>query len=231
MDHNRSWNCGVEGPTDDPQVTELRERQKRNFLATLVLSQGVPMLLAGDEFGRTQGGNNNAYCQDNELSWIDWHLPEKNDDLLQFVRLLITLRRDHSVFRRRHFFRGRSSKNGGIEGISWFNSSGTEISVEEWTSGRLHHLGMLMDGESIDEYDKRGRLIEDDNFLLLLNGGNETIEFNLQFMPEEPPWQLVLDTALGHDDNGQDEMVWLADPYTLKSHSLVLLVQQKNNQK
>ncbi len=231
MDHNRSWNCGVEGPTDDPQVNELRQRQKRNFLATLVLSQGIPMLLAGDEFGRTQGGNNNAYCQDNELSWIDWRLLEKNGDLLEFVRLMLTLRRDHSVFRRRHFFRGRSSKNGGIEGISWFNSSGTEISVEEWTSGGLHHLGMLMDGESIDEYDKRGRLIEDDNFLLLLNGGNESIEFSLQFLPEESHWQLVLDTARGHDDSRRNEMIWLADPYTLESHSLVLLVQHKNKQK
>jgi len=224
-DDNRSWNCGAEGPTDDPAINELRARQQRNFLTTLLLSQGVPMLLAGDEFGRTQEGNNNAYCQDNKLSWIDWELPEKNRDLLEFTRYLLALRQNHPAFRRRHFFQGRSSRNGGIEGIKWFNSNGQELSEAEWTGGELHHLGMLMFGDSIDEFNSRGRLIEDDNFLLLINGGSDLVEFNLQFLPNNLPWQLEIDTACWQEDYGRSKIIDQTSSYRLESRSLVLMVQ------
>jgi glycogen operon protein len=189
------------------------------------------MLLAGDEFGRTQKGNNNAYCQDNELSWLDWELVEKNRDLLEFVRELIVLRRDHPVFRRRHFFRGRRDKNGGIQGIKWFNSNGDELREEEWTSGRLHHLGMLMYGDSIDEYTRWGRLIEDDNFLLLINGGPDMVEFSVQFLPDSLSWQVVLDTNRWQKDYGRRASVQPAEPYKLGSRSLVLMVQNDAEQR
>jgi isoamylase len=156
-DNNNSWNCGVEGPTDDAEILRLRERQRRNFLATVFLSQGVPMLCAGDEFGRTQGGNNNAYCQDNEISWLNWQLNEASERLLRFARRLIAFRREHPVFRRPKFFQGRPIRGAGIRDIMWFDSTGAEMTNAEWSSWFVRVLGMLLSGATMDVRDPRGR--------------------------------------------------------------------------
>jgi isoamylase len=224
-DHNLSWNCGVEGPSDDPEIVELRARQKRNFLATLLLSQGVPMLLAGDEMGRSQKGNNNAYCQDNEISWLNWQRCEKNLELLRFVRQLLDIRREHPLLRRRHFFKGRRIKGSDIKDIIWLNDGGEEMNDEEWQNAKARCLGLLMNGSAIGEYDDRGRLIKDDNLLLLLNVGRETVEFSLQRLPANLPWRRELDTSSRLDDKGESDIVSLSHPYQLAPRSLVLLVQ------
>ena len=164
-DDNRSWNCGVEGPSDDPDVVTCRMRQSRNFLATLLLSQGVPMLLGGDEIGRTQGGNNNAYCQDNETSWFDWEAADEG--LLDFTRRLVAFRARHPVFRRRGWFYGREIR--GCEEIAWLRPDGGEMGDEDWTSGRPLSVGVFLNGEAILSPDARGRRIVDDSFFLLFN--------------------------------------------------------------
>ncbi|MEJ2689586.1 MAG: glycogen debranching enzyme GlgX, partial [Deltaproteobacteria bacterium] len=212
-------------PSDDPEVLDLRARQMRNFLATLILSQGVPMLLAGDEMGRSQKGNNNAYCQDNEISWLDWQLREKNQELLRFVRHLLAIRRAHPLLRRRHFFKGRRSKGSGIKDIVWLNSNGEEMSEEEWQSAHARCLGLLMSGSAIGEYDDRGRLIKDDNFLLLLNAGEEAVEFGLQLLPDDLPWLREIDTSHVPEPREEGRVVSLSRPYPLAPRALVLLVQ------
>ncbi|MCA1692984.1 MAG: glycogen debranching protein GlgX, partial [Actinobacteria bacterium] len=169
-DDNRSWNCGVEGPTDSPEVLALRRRQQRNFLSTLMLSQGVPMLLGGDEMGRTQGGNNNAYCQDNEISWYDWDLDDDEHDLLEFTRRLVALRREHPVFHRRGFFHGRPIHGSGLADIAWFAPDGHEMTAQEWSSGRVHALGMFCNGDELAEPGPRGEHLVDESFLVLING-------------------------------------------------------------
>src|SRR5688572_30684141 len=161
--HNRSWNCGVEGPTDDAEVLELRARQRRNFLATLLLSQGVPMLLGGDEIGRTQGGNNNGYCQDNEISWFDWENADQM--MLAYTRWLIGFRRDHPVFRRRRFFEGRPIK--GVPDIGWFAPDGSEMSQDDWDKGFAKSLGVFLNGDAIASVDDQGEPVSDDSFLIL----------------------------------------------------------------
>jgi isoamylase len=195
-DNNLSWNCGVEGPTDDPAVLALRGRQQRNLLATLLLSQGVPMLLHGDEMGRTQKGNNNVYCQDNETSWVDWSSGAVDEGLLGFVQTLTTLRREHPVFRRRHFFQGRVAR--GVRGrdISWLRPDGKAMGASDWANGFARSLGMLLNGDQMTEVDARGERLVDDTFLLLLNAHDEDVEFTL---PEDggSGWSLELDT---HDD-------------------------------
>jgi len=194
-DHNRSWNCGVEGPAEDSAILALRQRQKRNFLATLLLSQGVPMLPAGDEFGRTQAGNNNAYCQDNEISWLDWEIDERDQRLLEFVRRLITFRAAHPAFRRRSFFQGRAIRGGGIRDIIWLDPAGTEMSEEQWRQSFARSLGMYLSGSAIDEHDEQGRVITDSDFLLLLNAHHEALEFRLPLEPAAAQWVLRFDTA------------------------------------
>jgi glycogen operon protein len=186
---NRSWNCGTEGPADDPAITELRNRQARNFFATLLLSQGVPMLLAGDELGRTQQGNNNAYCQDNELSWVDWESAGKHADLLEFTRDLITLRREHPVFRRRRFFSGEL---GGQRDISWLTPAGTEMTHADWQASYTRSLAVLLNGEAITEPGSRGEPITDQSFLLLFNAHDEPVTFALP----GSGWRVVIDTAV-----------------------------------
>jgi glycogen operon protein len=229
-DHNRSWNCGVEGPTDDPRVKALRSRQKRNFLASLFLSQGVPMLLAGDELGRSQQGNNNAYCQDNALSWIDWTLDAEREELLNFVRRLIVLRKAHPVFRRRHFFQGRLIKGGGIKDIIWLTPAGTEMSDDEWQNASAGCLGLFLAGTAIEEQNERGRPILDSNFLLLINAHHEPISFTI---PTEIPvnrWRVVFDTS-GPDGSSKGKPTWgAADIYPLLDHSLALLVESKGRE-
>jgi len=201
--NNLSWNCGVEGPTDDPQINALRERQRRNFLTTLFLSQGVPMLLGGDEWGRTQKGINNAYCQDNEISWFDWRHDEKQNQFLEFTRKLIWFREAHPVFRRPKFFQGRRIRGSEIRDVMWFNPGGSEMSDKEWASPFVRCVGMLLSGDTVDVVNFEGEPIRDDTFLLLINAHNEAIPFVLPGQ-ENLEWALILDTM---DPNG-----FLAEP-------------------
>ncbi|HET6812377.1 MAG TPA: glycogen debranching protein GlgX [Acidimicrobiales bacterium] len=191
-DDNRSWNCGVEGPTDDPAVLELRARQRRNFLVTLLLSQGVPMLLGGDELARSQNGNNNAYCQDNEISWFDW---EKVDEsLLEFTSQVVTLRREHAVFRRRRFFEGVAIQ-GSVTDIAWFTPEGSDMSESDWQTGEAGALAVFLNGEGIPTPDDRGEPVTDDSFLLLFNAGPDSRAFHLPAAKWGTGWQRELDTA------------------------------------
>ncbi|MGH8743299.1 MAG: glycogen debranching protein GlgX, partial [Burkholderiales bacterium] len=192
--NNISWNCGVEGPTDDPAINALRERQKRNLLATLLLSQGAPMFLSGDAIGRTQHGNNNAYCQDNEISWLHWDLKPENKELLLFVQRIIALRKAHPAFRRRSFFQDRRIKGTGIKDILWLNPDGCELSDEEWQHTFARCLGMFLAGDALDEQDERGRPLRDDNFLLLLNAHHESIPFVLPAPSPGARWRVLMDT-------------------------------------
>jgi isoamylase len=194
---NRSWNCGAEGPTEDPDVNELRARQRRNFLVTLFLSQGVPMLLAGDEMGRTQDGNNNAYCQDNDVSWLDWSLASTEQELVEFTETLAAMRRDHPVFRRRRFFLGRPSPTPGDAGdIVWLTPAGQEMTQADWDAGFARSLAVFLNGDAITEPDPRGDPVSDDRFLLLFNAGSEPITFTLPVAALAPGWDLVIDTTL-----------------------------------
>ncbi|MGC5015601.1 glycogen debranching protein GlgX [Streptosporangium sp. DT93] len=198
-DDNRSWNCGVEGPTEDAQIMSLRRRQRRNLLVTLFISQGVPMMLAGDEFGRTQHGNNNAYCQDNEISWIDWSLAEREGDLLGFVRRLSALRREHPVFQRRRFFHGHKAADG-TRDIVWFTPAGEEMSAGDWHTGYAKSLTVFLNGDAITEPGTRGERIVDDSFLLLINAHHEDMIFALPQGRYGERWHRVLDTADDTDD-------------------------------
>jgi glycogen operon protein len=188
--HNRSWNCGVEGDTDDPQVLACRAAQQRNLLTTLLLSQGVPMLLAGDELGRSQAGNNNGYCQDNEMSWQGWD--EVDEDLFEFTKRLIELRRTHPTFRRRRFFHGRPIRDS-ID-LGWCKPDGTEMTDEDWEDGHARSLGLFINGESIADVDQRGQPVVDDSFLLLLNAHDEAIAWTLPTQWARP-WEVVLASA------------------------------------
>jgi glycogen operon protein len=193
--NNLSWNHGVEGPTEDPKINALRERQRRNFLTTLLISQGVPMLLGGDEFGRTQNGNNNAYCQDNELSWFHWEKWDENQKaLFEFTRRLIQLRHQHPVFRRPKFFQGRRIRGSEIKDVMWFNPGGNEMSEKDWSLPLARCLGMMLSGDTIDVLGFQGEPIRDDTFLFLMNAHYETISFLLPGQ-ENIQWQLLLDTA------------------------------------
>ncbi|MBK6886098.1 MAG: glycogen debranching protein GlgX [Tetrasphaera sp.] len=195
--HNRSWNCGVEGPTDDPAVLTLRARQHKNLLTTLLLSQGVPMLAHGDEIGRTQSGNNNAYCQDNEITWMDWELTEAQADLLDFTRRLVELRRDNPVFRRRRFFAG-SADHGGeseVHDISWFTPAGTEMSEDDWRNGYARSVMVFLNGQAIPEPDRRGQRIRGDNFLMIFNAHFEPLDFTLPSRHYGSSWRVEIDTA------------------------------------
>jgi isoamylase len=194
---NRSWNCGTEGPTDDPAINELRARQERNFLVTLFCSQGVPMLLAGDELGRTQRGNNNAYCQDNEISWVDWETTGPADaGLLELTRTLSALRRDHPVFRRRRFFSGLpSGPDGTVRDIIWLTPAGGEMTMSDWSSGYARSLGVFLNGSAITEPGPRGEQITDCHFLLLFNAHSDPVTFTLPGPELAPAWQVVIDTA------------------------------------
>ena len=191
---NHSWNCGAEGPTDDPKINALRARQKRNFLATLLLSQGVPMLLGGDEYGRTQYGNNNAYCQDDEISWLGWNRDEAAQSLLAYTQKLIALRRDHPVFRRPKFFQGRKIRGSDVKDIMWFNPGGSEIHDDEWNAGFVKCIGMLLSGKTMDVRDEQGEPIVDDTFLLLFNANHEPQRFTLPGRVDVH-WDLIVDTV------------------------------------
>jgi glycogen operon protein len=192
-DDNRSWNGGVEGPTEDAHILENRRRRKRNFLATLFLSQGVPMLLYGDETGRTQRGSNNAYAQDNELTWMDWR--HVDEDLLEYVRVLSSLRRDHPAFRRRRFFEGGPGRDDGLPDIVWLTPAGETMTGDDWLAGYAKSLTVFLNGEAINEPDQRGRPVRDDSFLLLFNAHHETMAFTLPGSEFGERWLVDLDTA------------------------------------
>jgi glycogen operon protein len=192
--NNQSWNCGVEGPTNEPHVNVLRDRQRRNFLTTLFLSQGVPMLCGGDEWGRTQNGNNNAYCQDNDISWFNWERDEKQNEFFEFTRKLIQLRKEHPVFRRPKFLKGRRIPGSEIRDVMWFNPGGNQMTEEEWTSPFVRCLGMLLSGDATDVLNFEGASVHDDTFLLLINAHYEPIAFVLPGQ-EHLEWQSILDTS------------------------------------
>ncbi|MGC8490784.1 MAG: glycogen debranching protein GlgX [Syntrophobacteraceae bacterium] len=195
-DNNLSWNCGVEGPTDDPAILALRARQQRNFLATLLFSQGVPMLHSGDELGHSKRGNNNTYCQDNELSWIDWDLDRNRQKLLEFTRLLIRLRKENPVLMRRTFFRGRAMRDPNIRDVRWFRPDGGDMKEEDWSNPYARCLGMLLAGDAIDEVDERGNHIVGDTLLILMNAHYEPMSFKMPLFRLEGKWELVLDTKI-----------------------------------
>jgi isoamylase len=202
--HNRSYNFGVEGPTDDPEIRRAREKQKRNFLATLLLSQGVPMICAGDEMGRTQGGNNNGYAQDNEISWVDWELDEAGRELLDFVRRVSRLRREHPVLHRRHFFQGRRIRGSKLEDITWLRPDGEEMTEEEWTSGITRCFGMRLGGDAMLEWDEHGERVIDENFLLIFNANSDCAPFTLPGgHGAGVSWIHVLSTAEPHLREGE----------------------------
>ncbi|MGN0122252.1 MAG: glycogen debranching protein GlgX [Rhodococcus sp. (in: high G+C Gram-positive bacteria)] len=220
--HNRSWNCGVEGPTDDPEVLALRGRQQRNMLATLILSQGTPMLAHGDEFGRTQQGNNNVYCQDNELSWVDWSLAESNADLVAFTRNVIALRTEHPVFRRRRFFEGRPIRSGDqSRDIAWRTPAGDEMMPEDWDSGFGKSLAVFLNGEGIPEPDQRGQRVVDDSFLMCFNAHHEPIEFVTPDGPHAEEWTVALDTDV--PDGLREEIVVAGKPVRVQARSVLVL--------
>ncbi|HMD91238.1 MAG TPA: glycogen debranching protein GlgX [Trebonia sp.] len=200
-DDNRSWNCGAEGPAEDPAIVELRARQRRNFLTTLFLSQGIPMMLAGDEMGRTQGGSNNAYCQDNEISWVDWSRASTERDMLAFTHRLGKLRRQHPVFRRRRFFTGAfvAGANRGVTDIAWLTPAGEEMTEADWRASYAKSVAVFLNGSAISEPDPRGDPVTDLKFLLLFNAGAEPITFTL---PEKLgiDWEIVVDTTSPRGD-------------------------------
>jgi glycogen operon protein len=190
---NRSWNCGVEGPSDDKEIDTLRRRQLRNYLAFLLLSQGVPMITGGDEFGRTQNGNNNAYCQDNELSWFNWEREPWQNELTEFTRRLIAVRKEHPIFRRPKYFFGRRIAGAGIKDLMWFDASGSEMTDEDWRSDHLKCLGVLLSCGSLDVRDECGVPVRDDTFLMLFNAHHQPVNFAIPGK-KNVHWEVFLDT-------------------------------------
>jgi isoamylase len=219
--HNRSWNCGAEGPTDDPEITRLRDRQRRNFLSTLLLSQGVPMLLGGDEIGRTQEGNNNAYCQDNEISWFDWR--RIDEDLRIFCRKLIRYRKDHPVFRRRRWFQGVAIHGSEVDDIAWFTIDGDQMADEDWERGYAKSLGVFLNGETIPNPNPRGEPVVDDDFYILFNAHHEPLEFTLPPAEWGKTWIKELDTGIGWLE--EEEVRKPGDRIKVEARSLVVLRQ------
>ncbi|HYO91132.1 MAG TPA: glycogen debranching protein GlgX [Pyrinomonadaceae bacterium] len=229
-DENLSFNYGAEGPTDDMNIQAVRARQQRNFLATLLLSQGVPMLQAGDETGRTQHGNNNAYCQDNEISWLDWELDWHRRELLLFTRNVIQIFHDHPVLRRRKFFQGRQIRGSEVKDLSWFRPDGEEMREEDWHNRSLNCLGIRFAGDAIDEVDERGRRITDDTLLLLLNAHDKQVSFTLPAHRQEVRWELMLDTREPTGQAKTRRPVRGGQTYKLESRSLALFCLQRGAQ-
>ncbi|TLM85488.1 glycogen debranching protein GlgX [Pseudarthrobacter sp. NamE2] len=219
--HNRSWNCGVEGPTDDPEVLALRARQQRNFIASLLLSQGVPMILHGDEMGRTQQGNNNGYCQDSELTWINWEIIDQ--PLVEFTAAVNALRAKHPTFRRSRFFDGRPVRRGEGErlpDIVWLDPSGETMLPEAWDNGFGRSVGVFLNGDGIQGKDSRGRRITDVNFLLYFNAHDDTVKFTLPSDEYAKAWDIIIDTA---GQNADTKPVSAGEPLPVEAKSLVVL--------
>ncbi len=216
--HNLSWNCGVEGAADDPNTVRIRERQKKNIMSTLLLSLGVPMIRAGDELGHSQDGNNNAYCQDNEISWLNWNLDDNQQQFLEFVRRLIRFRDLQPALHRRSFFQGRPIRGLGIEDVSWFDPTGQQMTDEAWQC-ECYSLGVRFAGDLVDEVDEQGNRIVGDTLMLMLNAGREDIPFMLPLVHDNRPWELAFDTF---DDELASRPVSGGDSYLLHSHSLAV---------
>ena len=217
---NNSWNCGAEGPTDDSTINALRTQQKRNFVATLLLSAGVPMILAGDEIGHTQQGNNNAYCQDNETTWLKWNLTDEQRAFLGFVRSVINIRQTQPVFQRRKFFLGRQIDGADVPDISWFQPSGEEMSDEAWNAGYTQCLGVRLPGDLIGEVNERGEPITGDSIVLLVNAHHEPIPFTLPSRGEGQEWERLIDTA---DPEVEAIKRKVGEQYEIKGRSIVIL--------
>jgi len=224
---NFSWNCGVEGPSDDPAIVELRDRQKRNLLATLLLSLGVPMLLAGDEFGRSQAGNSNAYCQDNEISWLDWQKIRPEDEALrQFVRTLIGLRRRHRVFSRPRFFRGGVVSEAGLKDITWVTQAGIEATDQDWGNAFALSLGYVLCGAAGEFYTPGGQRDIDESFLVMMNAYYGELPFHFPHLPTPLLWEALVDTAepTGLAAGGR---LWRSgESYLLRAHSFALFINR-----
>ncbi|WP_303904314.1 glycogen debranching protein GlgX [Thiohalomonas denitrificans] len=228
-DHNRSWNCGHEGPTVNKHIRALRAQQKRNFLATLFLSQGIPMLVGGDEMGRTQYGNNNAYCQDNEISWVDWELSAEDRELIRFTESMIRLRKHHPTFHRNYFFQGRRIKGAGVKDITWLRPDGGEMTDEEWQQSFARCLGIFFAG-AIEETDAKGQPVKDDNMLLLLNAHHKEIPFKIPSFPPKARWGVVIDTSYEEGKRDDGRYFYSGGEYPLRNRSMVLLVQWTGQQ-
>ena len=222
-DDNLSWNCEVEGPTNNPDIMELRERQKRNFVALLLLSQGVPMICGGDEIGRTQQGNNNAYCQDNEISWYDWKLDQAKRDLLFFVRNMIAFRKQHPVLRRRRFFHGRRLRGSEVKDLAWFRPDGKEMTDKDWDAGDAKSLALRLAGDAIAETDEKGRPIIDDTLLILLNAHHMPLTFTLPAHKRGIRWQSLLDTSASSFHPQKVRLLKGGAHYEVESRSLAVL--------
>jgi glycogen operon protein len=220
--HNLSSNHGVEGPTDDPEILALRARQQRNFIATLLLSHGVPMLLAGDEIARTQQGNNNAYCQDNETSWLDWTLDDAKRSLLEFTRRLIALRAAHPVFRRRDFFQGRPLIGANVRDVLWLQPDGSEMTVEVWQHDQARALAVFLAGDGLNDVDVRGQPLRDDSFVMLFNASDDTVRFTLPAALARGPAALLFDTAVANG-TWQEHPFDSQSAYALSGRALALV--------
>ena len=223
-DHNQSWNHGVEGDTDDPRIIAMREQTKRNLLATLLLSQGVPMLAHGDEIGRTQGGNNNVYAQDNETSWVDWKLDARDRALLEFTKRLIAVREAHPSLGRPRFFQGRKIRGSGVEDLAWFRPDGEPMTDEEWNNGWARAIAMRLGGKALTEVDAEGNRLTDDDLFLLLNGHHEPVTFCLPPEKKNNTWTVVVDTAAGEIAlDGDGRPVTAGEDFEVAARSLLLL--------
>ena len=222
-DDNASWNCGVEGPTLDTAINQLRERQQRNFLTLLFLSQGVPMLCGGDELGRTQQGNNNAYCQDNDISWFDWKLDHTQCHLLEFTQHLIAFRKRHPVLRRRRFFQGRHIRGSEVKDISWFKPDGKEMTDDDWNAGYSKSLVLRLAGDAMAETDEKGRAIVDDTLLILINAHHAPSAFTLPAHRREVRWQPILDTSVTADSEKLVTNLKGGGRYELEARSIAVL--------
>ncbi|MFG1820246.1 glycogen debranching protein GlgX [Kribbella sp. NPDC049174] len=223
--HNRSWNCGAEGETDDAVVITLRSKQQRNFLATLLISQGVPMLAHGDELGRTQSGNNNVYCQDNELAWVNWDLTEEQQDLLEFTGALVRLRHEHPVFRRRRFFHGDTGVDG-LGDLVWFTPDGQEMQDGDWSRDDARAVAVFLNGDAISEPDPRGEPVVDDSFLILLNSNYEPEEFLLPAKEYGEAWSVVVDTIrpTGRAEGGEH---LAGSTIRIEAHGMLVLTRPR----
>jgi isoamylase len=221
--HNRSWNCGVEGETNDLDIVALREQQKRNLLTTLLLSQGVPMLMHGDELGRTQLGNNNVYAQDNELSWVDWHRAREFEVLTDFTARLVQFRKEHTVFRRRRFFNGRQVRGSDLQDIGWFQPGGEPMTDEDWESGSAKSLTVFLNGDGIHEPDARGEPVSDDSFFLLFNGFYEPMDFTLPSFDAAERWKVVIDTSAPLVVQAEERAMKSGETFEVESRTILVL--------
>jgi glycogen operon protein len=217
--HNRSWNCGAEGPTDNPEINALRERQMRNFLATLLLSQGTPMLLAGDEFARTQKGNNNAYCQDNDLSWLHWDIDERGRKLTRFVQKLTKLRHEYPVLRKSHFLNGQFDERIGAKDLIWVNATGEEMTPENWQDGNTRSFAMLIDGRALGRMPHEQRE-HSQSALIVFNAHHDVVQFTLPKSPAGKQWTRLIDTNL--EEHESNVSLDAGHQYSVTGRSLLL---------